>query len=80
LSFPRDYPTLEKFFHSANTLIAHFHFVCNGSALFQRKWQARNQRLDTTLRKGQLEYMKEMNDVLEAKGTLPVLARMYFFL
>jgi hypothetical protein len=62
-----NYPLfLRKYFHSANTLIAHFHFLCGGSALFRSQFPS-----DATIgncNEEQVQYIREIREEVSSKG------------
>ena len=62
---------VEGFFHGAKTMLAHFHFVCNGTAPFQIDWQKPEMVKFAKLDREQVVFMKESQSKIRDKSNLP---------
>jgi hypothetical protein len=63
-------PILEGFFHAAKSILARFHFVCNGSAPLRTvDWSSADAAAMARLDPQQVAFMRETQVMIQSKGT-----------
>ena len=59
---------MEGFFHGCKILLAHFHFVCNGSIPLQLDWTKPKTIAFAKLDKEQIDFMQKTQSMIKEKG------------
>jgi hypothetical protein len=62
-------PFLEGVFHTAKSILARFHFVCNGSAPLRLNWASPKAAAMADLEPDQVEFMRKTQTMVAARGT-----------
>lgn len=65
---------VERFFHTSNILLAHFHFVCNGSAPLRVNWRDPSLCQMAKLTTEEVGFMENIIAKIRDRGIYPVLA------
>lgn len=64
-------PFLESVFHTAKSILARFHFVCNGSAPLRLDWTSPKVASMAKLEPDQVQFMKRTQAMIALRGTIP---------
>ncbi|KAK4033830.1 hypothetical protein C8A01DRAFT_19292 [Parachaetomium inaequale] len=63
-------PFLEAVFHTAKSILARFHFVCNGSVPLKLDWTSPRVAAMATLEPGQVAFMQRTQAMIATRGIL----------